>query len=154
MTRRVDPPDLLQLARSALRLARALERAVEHALGQGAPVNAREYLLLRLLQSGPLSPGDVARELNLPPANVSRAVRRLEERELIERSVDPTDQRRAVLRLTPEGEATVDFARERVSARLQELFGRPSDDWLANTERRIARLVELADAPQGAPPPW
>ncbi len=67
------------------------------------------------------------------------------------RSTDPADQRRALLALTPAGEAAVDYARERVAAWLHELFGRSSAEWLAGTEQRLARLVEQADAPRGNP---
>ena len=142
MPEKRERPDLLQLARDALRLARELERGLDGALGPDVPFGGQEYLLLRLVQQGHETPGELARELNAPAANVSRALQRLEALELLERSVDPNDHRRALLRLTPAGEATVDYARERVTAWLQELFARSSDVWLLGTQRRVARLLE------------
>lgn len=40
-------------------------------------------------------------------ATIQGVIRRLEQRQLIERSGDPGDRRRSSLRLTPEGEALV-----------------------------------------------
>jgi DNA-binding MarR family transcriptional regulator len=145
-------PDLLQLARDALRLARALERGLDEALGPDVPFGGQEYLLLRLVQLGYETPGDLARELNAPAANVSRALQRLTALELLDRKVDPSDQRRALLHLTAAGEATVDFARERVTVWLQEVFARSSDVWLVGTQRRLARLLEQLAAGPPAPP--
>lgn len=139
-----EPPDLLQLSGSVLRLARALERGIDEALGPELELGGRDYLLLRLVQQGVNNPGDVANELNLPAANVSRAIGRLADAGLLERNSHPTDQRRALLRLTEAGEATVDFARERVTAWLEATFARFTGDWLAGTQQRLGRLVEQA----------
>lgn len=152
MLERRKQPDLLQLARDALRLARALERGLDGALGSDVPFDGQEYLLLRLVQLGHETPSELARELNAPAANVSRALQRLEGLELLERSVDPSDHRRALLRLTPAGEASVDYARERVMAWLQERFAGSSEPWLAETQRRLARLLDQVDTARPAPP--
>lgn len=148
-----EPADLLQLSGSVLRLARALERGIDRALGPDLELGGRDYLLLRLVQQGIDNPGDVASELNLPPANVSRAIGRLTDAGLLERSSHPGDQRRALLRLTEEGEATVDFARERVTAWLEATFARFSGDWLAGTQQRLGRMVEQAAAGRERPGP-
>lgn len=59
----------------------------------------------------PLSAAGLSEHTRLDPSKVSRAIETLVGRDLVTRDKDPSDQRRAVLRLTRQGRATyVDIA--------------------------------------------
>jgi DNA-binding MarR family transcriptional regulator len=84
----------------------------------------------------------LADQLRHSGAAVSKTLRRLEGRGLIRRDPDPDDQRAAVVRLTPAGEALVDelFPRQpAVEEKLLEALG-------ADRERVVEALDLLVDA--------
>lgn len=66
---------------------------------------AQFFALSRLAEFGPLSQNRLGRLAAMDPATIQGVIRRLAERGLIERTSDPTDRRRMVVRLTPKGEA-------------------------------------------------
>lgn len=56
--------------------------------------------------SQPTTPGELQSCLDLPPDQVSHALQRLHQQGLIERQLDPKDQRRRLTRLTSLGKKT------------------------------------------------
>ena len=71
-------------------------------------VNYTQYAaLLSIYMYGSLSEGDLARMLFINPSTVSRMVYSLEQRGWLESSRDPTDRRKVMVTLTPEGRRTV-----------------------------------------------
>ena len=52
-------------------------------------------------------PGDIESVMNISSARVTAVLNGLENKGLISRSIDPSDRRRTILTLTPEGEAKV-----------------------------------------------
>lgn len=74
-----------------------------------------DMALLELLMRGPLSPGELARELKVTPAAVTIAVNRLEARGHLLRTADERDARRVLVHLTP-------HARSEVAHELEEMF--------------------------------
>lgn len=66
---------------------------------------AQFFALSRLAEFGPLSQNRLGRLAAMDPATIQGVIRRLAERGMIERTNDPTDRRRMVVRLTPKGEA-------------------------------------------------
>ena len=96
--------------------------ALIKAANEAMPASARrmelgqtDMALLELLMAGPLSPGEIAKELKVTPAAVSIAVNRLEQRGHLTRTPDPSDARRVIVQLTP-------HARQDVAVELQEMF--------------------------------
>jgi DNA-binding MarR family transcriptional regulator len=89
--------------------------AVEHALNARSKsmhrklgVTGPQRLVLRVLErTGPMAPGQLASILHLHPASVTRLARTLEQRQLVERSPDPSDGRKLVLNLAALGKALV-----------------------------------------------
>ncbi len=67
--------------------------------------------LVKLREAGGASQNQLGRMTAMDPATIQGVVRRLEERQLIERASDPEDRRRSMLKLTPSGEALVDRLR-------------------------------------------
>ena len=67
--------------------------------------------LVKLSDTGGASQNQLGRMTAMDPATIQGVVRRLEERQLIERASDPEDRRRSMLNLTPSGKALVDRLR-------------------------------------------
>src|SRR5205807_8664244 len=91
-----------------------------------------EFLTLSLLQSnGILIVGDIQRVLGILPAQMSRVIRSLENRNdpLIECRINPRDKRKIDVCLTPTGERSVaEYQGVRVGRLIAELQHRLADD--------------------------
>jgi len=67
--------------------------------------------LVKLRDTSGASQNQLGRLTAMDPATIQGVVRRLEERQLVERAADPDDRRRSMLKLTQPGEALVDRLR-------------------------------------------
>ncbi len=65
------------------------------------------FAMARLHEMGKLSQNRLGRLAAMDPATIQGVIRRLHERGYIERLADPTDRRRMVLSLSPQGQETV-----------------------------------------------
>jgi DNA-binding MarR family transcriptional regulator len=86
-------------------------------------------LLMQALARGPVRVTDLAAALELDPSTVSRQVRQLEERGLVERTDDPDDRRAYRIGLSGEGRSRLDAGAARRRAFVGDLLGgwRPED---------------------------
>src|SRR3954454_2426405 len=95
------------------RLARRLELARRDAFAEH-DIELWEFDVLAALRRAgapyELSPGRLLRETMVTSGTMTNRVDRLAARGLVERSPDPDDRRGVIVRLTPEGKATVDGA--------------------------------------------
>jgi DNA-binding MarR family transcriptional regulator len=97
--------DYESLARFRHALRRFLAFSEEAARGAGlTPAQHQLLLAVRGHASGAPSTSDVAEALQVKLHSATELVQRAEVNGLLRRTSDPTDARRAVLRLTPEGE--------------------------------------------------
>lgn len=90
-----------------------------------------------LSREEPLTQGQLVEELGSDKATISRAVKQLEEYEIVERSPDPQDRRAALLHLTADG-------RERVlasSATERQLLHTKLVDWDAEALQDFIALL-------------
>jgi MarR family transcriptional regulator, lower aerobic nicotinate degradation pathway regulator len=71
-----------------------------------AGVSSRSYysLLVALAESGPTSQADLGRRIGLDRSDVTAAVTDLEKRGYLERTPDPADRRRNLVRITDSGQ--------------------------------------------------
>jgi DNA-binding MarR family transcriptional regulator len=117
----------LEFMRKLWQLNHALERLssrTEAALG----ITAQQRMIIRCVGRYPgMTAGQLAGVLHLDPGTISAALRRIEQKGLIERRRDPRDKRRVTLGLTPRG----------------RLLDRPS---AGTVERAVGRLLETTDA--------
>ena len=68
-------------------------------------ISGPQRLVIRIVGRTPgISAGALARVLHIHPSTLTGELRRLELRELIRRTTDPLDGRRALIWLTPQGE--------------------------------------------------
>jgi DNA-binding MarR family transcriptional regulator len=91
---------VIQLLRTAERVGRALERALED-LG----LSPAKLAVLQLLETagGTLSLGDLAQHRSCVKSNITKMVDRLEAEGLVGRRDDPGDRRGVLAEITPEG---------------------------------------------------
>ena len=114
---------------AALRLLASLQRARRTLVGFGEGCASRlglsfpELLVLNELVVTS-HPTVVSRSTGLPPSTVSRLLRSLEGRGLVERAVDSQDLRRFRVSLTREGKRVVARSRDCLAASLQPKIAR------------------------------
>jgi MarR family transcriptional regulator, organic hydroperoxide resistance regulator len=123
--------------------------AVDHGLTQVSKrmhssigVTGPQRLVIRLAGQSPgLSAGALAATLHLHPSTMTGILKRLQASGFLERSADPLDGRRAVLRLTKKGERLDLIRAGTVEARVRVALTGVSDHDLAAAERVLTRIT-------------
>lgn len=111
-------------------------------LGEKFSVTPTQYAaLVKLHDLGEISQNRLGRLTAMDPATIQGVIKRLEERQLIERSGDPADRRRTTLRLSPAGEKLV-VAMIPNGIKVSEVTLAPLDS--AERERLLTLLRRLA----------
>jgi DNA-binding MarR family transcriptional regulator len=106
--------------------------ALDHALQSASKrmearlgVTGPQRLVVRIVGRQPgISPGEVSAILHLHPSTLSGILRRLERAKVVERSPDPADARRALLRLTARGRKVNEVRTGTVEAAVRRALGR------------------------------
>ena len=125
----------MALVRTSERLLACFDQALRHHRLSRA---GREALAVLEGAGQPLSPTSIAERLIVTTASVTSLLDTLEGRGLVERQPDPTDRRRLLIVITPEGRAIVDqFLPEVVALQTAALA--------TLTEAQRRQLVELLD---------
>ena len=132
---------LERLAQEIFEVVRQLSLATSRGRRRPGDLKEGEFLTLSLLQErGTTIVGDLQRELGVLPAQMSRIIRGLEDRDrpLITCQINPQDKRKVNVNLTAEGErALSDYRRHRIG-RLMQVLRELDEDHLDN----LAALVE------------
>jgi DNA-binding MarR family transcriptional regulator len=106
----------------------------------GRRVELSTVRVLHAVDQAPTPPsiGTVAVTLAIDPSTASRLVEQRVKDGLLERSPDPDDRRRSVLRLTPSGYALLaELAASRI-----EMLSEVTEDWSSTDLRTLERLLE------------
>jgi DNA-binding MarR family transcriptional regulator len=98
--------------------------------------NILEYIAV----SQPVTPSDINDCQNMSMPNTSRELKKLSEKNLIEKINDSEDRRKQFIRLTNEGEALMGEAFATIEARFQERIQHASEEDLEEIERAIDML--------------
>lgn len=70
----------------------------------GCPLTPSDFAVTSVLRlTGPIRPSKLASTVGMRPTSLSNYLRRLSDRGLVRRRVDPTDKRAALVSLTPKG---------------------------------------------------
>jgi DNA-binding MarR family transcriptional regulator len=133
-----DTLDVLNLLWQTSREMDRISAQMEIRLG----VSGTQRLIIRCIGKHPgISVGELAGVLRIEAASMSAMMKKLEERRLVERTRDPQDRRRVLLKLSPGG-STLDRATQ---ATLEDviqtlLAGTTSQEWSSVTTflRRLA----------------
>lgn len=108
-----------------------------------------EFLTLSLLQAhGTMIVGDIQRVLGILPAQMSRVIRSLENRErpLIQCRINARDKRKIDVELTPNGEKTLAEYQGKRVGRIVERLNNLSDDDQEDMIRALNKLHALLDS--------
>jgi DNA-binding MarR family transcriptional regulator len=149
----------MALVRTGERLLACIDQSLRHHRLSRA---GREALAVLEGAGQPLSPTEIAERLIVTTASVTSLLDTLERRGLVERRPDPTDRRKLLIVITPDGKAVVDqFLPEVVAlqtaalASLTEAERRQLGELLATLGASLATLdpdeVVRAAPPRGAP---
>ncbi|MEC3894036.1 MarR family winged helix-turn-helix transcriptional regulator [Nocardiopsis alba] len=84
--------------------ARQHRSIVAHKMADLGIFPGQEFMLLELREQGRMSPSALSAALKIEPPTVTKMVRRLSAKGLVERTKDPTDGRAVRVGLTPLGE--------------------------------------------------
>jgi DNA-binding MarR family transcriptional regulator len=108
---------------------------------------SQRSVLSRLSKNGPATIGELATVERVRSQSMAATVQALEDEELLERSLDPDDGRRRILRLTAKGAQFVDARRSAARSWLTEALATTcTADELATVEEAIAILDRVVDA--------
>jgi DNA-binding MarR family transcriptional regulator len=140
---------------SAHRLAKLIKKArrqMSNAIrGELEPIGVSlpvVQIIMRIGTGGDLSQLELAQELELEPAALSRLLADLEKQRLVTRRRDPEDKRRVLMAATPAGAALLTRAQPRVMAGLHALFARLS----GREHDELCRLLEKVVREEDGPP--
>jgi DNA-binding MarR family transcriptional regulator len=109
------------------------------------PLN-QASVLGRLDREGPCSVSDLAAAERVRPQSMAQTVGDLEADGLVERSPDPDDRRRALVRMTTAGKSMIEADRRAREGWLVRGFEALPEDDLAAIARSVEILRRLADA--------
>ncbi|MER5480718.1 MarR family transcriptional regulator [Streptomyces sp. NPDC002734] len=143
--------DPMQLIGRINRSAALLRQAEEAPLRRAGLTRAEFELLGALRRTGrELTPGDLARETFSSGAAVTKRLKQLAERDLVDRRADARDRRVVLVRLTEAGRETVDAVLpQQLSFEADVLSGLADDE----RDRLAALLGKLLGQLEGRIPP-
>lgn len=102
----------------------------------------RDFMVLGSIVKGHRHPGEIAGRLHASKFTVSRALQKLEENGLIERTIDPDDSRRVLLTPTKSGLSTRERAIRAMEESLEPLLANLGPD---RTDSLISALDLITD---------
>ncbi|HEU4514771.1 MAG TPA: MarR family transcriptional regulator [Nocardioidaceae bacterium] len=103
----------------------------------GEELDFGTILLMKALVHDPLRLTDLAAAVELDASTVSRQVRHLEDRGLLERTGDPDDRRASRIGLSPEGRTRLEAG----ARRRREYVGHLLDDWPPEDREQLRLLL-------------
>jgi DNA-binding MarR family transcriptional regulator len=139
-----------------IRLARHPQMAHQMSPGIDPSVDPRLLVLLNLIADrGPIRAADLVDVLAVDQSTVSRQLAALEHHGLVQRSVDPTDRRAALVEVTPSGRESMHLARIAWRRTLADITVGWDDARKQALLRSVQDLVDglAAIVPQASVPP-
>lgn len=141
-----DPAEVADRLRLPVtRLARLLRQQDSSGLGP-----TLTSALATIGREGPLTLGELAAAEQVAPATISRAVAKLEERDMVLRRSAAGDGRSFTVELTPTGRHQLDANRSRRQAWLSRQLAALDPDELARLDAAVAVLERLTGAGDSA----
>lgn len=130
--------DIAHLIRRAHQRASATFMSVlsEHNL-----TPAQFFALARLREKGEVSQNLLGRMSAMDPATIQGVIKRLGERDLIQRAPDPTDRRRMILRLTTEGIKLIDSLESGMGQASEKILAPLTNDEREELRNLLKRIV-------------
>jgi DNA-binding MarR family transcriptional regulator len=130
------------------RVIRAIDQHSRNLVQSHGLTGPQALLLTEIVRSGRITGSELAKRVSLSQATVTDVVKRLESRNLLERSRDSSDKRRVMLQATQQGgvmvKQSVPLLQERFQHRLGELKDWEQNQLLASLQR-IAEMMNAED---------
>lgn len=104
------------------------------------------FAIQRRGRDGMIYVSELTTALNKPPPAVSRSLRLLEQDGLIERTVDPADRRKTVVRITPAGEKARRACEEATYRYMQGIFDRMDPACISRLKDDLMAVMSAIDA--------
>ena len=134
-------------ARLLTALAPRLNRAVRGQVRPKANLSMPQFVLLRALRHGPLPAGQLAQRFGVSRPTITRTVDGLVKKGLVERKVDQTDRRVAMISLTAAGQALHESTEQAAEEYLSTLLQNLPPARLDNLRTAVADLIDVLDPP-------
>ena len=145
-------PAVLQFLQLLWAVAHGLDKVSKRMTGE-IGVTGPQRLALRVVGLFPgLSAGDLAAVLHVHPSTLTGVLQRLVAQRLLKRVEDPTDRRRALLRLTARGARVNALTQGTVESLVARALDGISRRDRAATRRALERLAQCLDPPAGEAP--
>jgi MarR family transcriptional regulator, organic hydroperoxide resistance regulator len=149
----VELPDVLQFMQLLWAVVHGLEK-ISKRMSSTIGVTGPQRLVLRVVGLLPgLSAGDLATILHIHPSTLTGILQRLVAQGLLRRIDDPSDRRRAILRLTPSGTRANAVKRGTVESAVAAALAQVAIGERDATRRVLERLAEKLDVAVGEPVP-
>ncbi|MFJ7734725.1 MarR family winged helix-turn-helix transcriptional regulator [Lysinibacillus sp. NPDC097287] len=104
-------------------------------------ITSVQYKILENIKvSQPVTPSEISECMHMSMPNTSRELKKLYEKNLIEKITDQEDRRKQYIRLSSDGEIMMDDAFATIEFRFQNLIQKLSDEDLAEIDRAIGVL--------------
>jgi DNA-binding MarR family transcriptional regulator len=140
------------MAREVFEVLTDLGLAVPHRRRREGDLKEIEFLTLALLHGrGTMIVGELQRRLRVLPAQMSRIIRALEDRDrpMIACHINPRDKRKVDVRMTPAGEkALLDYQASRVD-RITAILRDLPEELQEDLGRLLAKLRDVRDTARG-----
>jgi DNA-binding MarR family transcriptional regulator len=147
----VELPDVLQFMQILWAVVHGLEK-ISKRMSSTIGVTGPQRLVLRVVGLLPgLSAGDLATILHIHPSTLTGILQRLVAQGLLQRIDDPSDRRRAILRLTPSGTRANAVKRGTVESAVAAALAQVAANDRDATRRVLERLAEKLDVAVGEP---
>jgi MarR family transcriptional regulator, organic hydroperoxide resistance regulator len=144
-------PDVLQFMQLLWAVVHGLEK-ISKRMSSTIGVTGPQRLVLRVVGLVPgLSAGDLATILHIHPSTLTGILQRLVAQGLLQRIDDPSDRRRAILRLTPSGTRANAVKRGTVESAVAAALAQVATGERDATRRVLERLAEKLDVAVGEP---
>lgn len=135
-------PDVLQFMQLLWAITHGLQTTSKR-MTRDLGVTGPQRLVLRVIGLFPgASPGTLARVLHVHPSTLTGVLQRLTGQGLLERTADPADGRRSILRLTTRGTRVNAMGRGTVEAAVRRALQQVSDADRAATRRVLTALAQ------------
>lgn len=135
-----------QILRSLRKITRAID-IYSRQLASRHGLTGPQLVCLRAMQRrGPITLGELAREVELSQATVTGIIDRLSGQELVVRERNTDDRRRVTVRLTPGGESLVQKAPSPLQERFREELELLPESEQAQIETVLLKVVKMMDA--------
>jgi DNA-binding MarR family transcriptional regulator len=132
-------------ARLLTALAPRLNRAVRGQVRPKAGLSMPQFILLRALRHGPLPAGQLAQRFGVSRPTITRTVDGLVKKGLVERHVDLTDRRVAMISLTDAGQALHESTEQAAEEYLATLLERVPPSRIAALETAVRDLIQILE---------